>query len=137
MKNRTIRGVAAFIVSLFMLSSYAFAVSGDQIEPRYVGLSSSQPTISISGSGTISCSDVVTIKSGYSAAVVWELLGGPEGNLTNKGTWKAEGSSALSLDKKRVAVRGYTYQLKATIKVYNASGRCVDDVSFYSKSAKY
>lgn len=116
---------------------WASAAQPTPIEPMYTGISRLLPEISISKDGVITCSDVITLRSGYSANVTWELQSGTGAQLTSMATWKDSGTSRLTLNATRIASRGYTYRLKTAIKVYNSNGVLVDDEVKYSRSLSY
>lgn len=138
MKKRIMQCVLVVMCLIAGISNGAMALAAmpDQIEPMYVGLEKMNPKISIS-SGTLSCEDLVTIKNGYSAEIVWELLSGT-GTPTNPiATWKRSGTGVLPLLATRAATPGYNYRLKTSVKVYNSTGTLVDNVTKYSTAISY
>ena len=45
-----------------------------EIQPNYVGIASVKPIVTVNTNNTIVCSDIVSIKSGYTAKVTWTAL---------------------------------------------------------------
>lgn len=129
---------ATITLMLVLITISGISVSAAQTEPlqpQYTGLLDTNPSLTIS-SGTIFCEDSITIKTGYTADVTWELLGGT-GKLAPITTWTASGSRLLQLNKTRVAISGYSYRLKTNVKVYNSTGKLVDDVTKFSVTVSY
>lgn len=129
---------ATITLMLVLIAISGISVSAAQTEPlqpQYTGLVNISPSLTIS-SGTISCTDYITIKPGYTADVTWQLLGGTD-KLTPIATWTDSGSNVLLLNKTRVAISGYSYRLKTNVKVYNSTGKLVDDVTKFSVTVSY
>lgn len=139
MKKQTVRCVVIFLTLIITVNSGLMASAAQlvPIEPMYTGLMRLKPDVSISSSGTITCTDTVTLKGGYSANVVWELQSGTGYTLTGTSTWTKSGTSVLSLNVTRQAIRGNNYRLKTSVKVYNSSNQLVDDEVMYSKTVSY
>lgn len=139
MRKQTIRCIIVFLILIITTNSglVVFAAQPDTIEPMYTGLMRVKPDISISSSGTITCTDTVTLKGGYSADVVWELQSSTSYAFTGTSTWTNSGTSVLSLNATRQAIRGYNYRLKTSIKVYNSNSQLVDNEVVYSKIVSY
>ena len=138
MRKVTFRISVVFLLLLSVLSSglSASASNTTPIEPMYIGITSMSPEISISSTGVITCTDRVMLKKGYKADVIWELQSGTS-RLTTTSTWKDSGTSAIPLRVERDAIRGYSYRLKTSVKVYNSSGTLVDDEVKYSRTVSY
>ena len=131
---------ALILMSLLVVTGSSLTATAAQpspVEPMYVGLSRMKPELSISTTGTISCSDRVKLYTGYSANVTWELQSGTGTQLTTISTWKDSGTFELTLNATRQAVRGNNYRLKTSVKVYNSSGTLVDDEVKYSNIVSY
>lgn len=138
MKKRIIQMIAVLmgVIVVFGNGAMVFAAQPVPIEPMYVGLIKIRPAVTIS-SGTVFCSDLVTVKDGYSANVTWTLQGGPEGKFNPITTWTSFGGTRHPLDTNRSANRGYSYRLKTSVKVYDSSGKLVDDETKYSSVGTY
>lgn len=129
---------ATITLMLVLITVGGISVSAAQTEPLqplYTGLSRISPNLTIS-SGTIFCEDTIMVRSGYTANVTWELQGGID-KLTPITTWTDSGSNILQLNKTRVAISGYSYRLKTNVKVYNSTGKLVDDVTKFSVTVSY
>lgn len=137
--RKSIKYMAISLMLLFSLNAgnFALAANTDSIQPMYVGVVSLFPHVKVTSAGLVVCTDTVTLKNGYSADVTWELNYGAGGNFSNRSTWTASGSRNISLYKERYAVRGYSYQLKTSAKVYDSSKNYVETVVKYSPVVSY
>jgi hypothetical protein len=111
------------------------------IEPEYVGVSVLGTNLTVSTSGTLSCTGYATIKSTYYGYATWTLQKSKQTNNNYQGiaTWTDDGYgyTTLSLNKTRQAVSGYKYRIEMNLKVYNSSGTKVDDITVYSPIVYY
>lgn len=132
--------VLAFLLLCCTLE--AFAIDSDTIEPvhpEYEGAGKISASISLSSTGILTCSSVVTIEAGHTADVTWVLQGKKGGTWATKATWTASGTGYknCSLNTARVAVRGYSYRLKATAEISDSSGPHVETVVAYLSVVTY
>lgn len=130
--------VAVLLVSCFAgarISASASTVTA--VQPRYTGIVSVRPYLTIQALGKAQCTDRVLVKSGYSAMVTWELQSNANGTWGTLATWRNSGSGTLSLDTYRYVTKGAEYRLKTSFKAYDAADILVDDTYFCSSSVSY
>lgn len=139
LKKTPCQMVVAVLLAVFLVggSATAFAAMPETVEPMYTGISSVRPVITINRLGEISCTDSVSVKSGYTAKVTWELQYGQNGNWAKNMTWEKSGTGNISLNATRNALSGFDYRLKTTVKVYNAKGTLVESPVKYSAVVSY
>ncbi len=138
-KQRATQCIALLVCLIIPLSLgiSAKAATTDPMQPMYIGIVSLSPRLVISPSGTISCTDTVSLKNGYSANITWELKHGTGNTLSKLSSWTASGKGEITLSKGRQAIRGYSYQLKATAKVYDSNGNYIETAVKYSSVVSY
>lgn len=139
LKKTPCQMVVAVLLAVLMVSgsATAFAAMPETVEPMYTGILSVRPEIKIGHLGEISCTDTVSVRSGYTASVTWELQYGQNGNWAKNMTWEKSGTGNISLKTTRYAMSGFSYRLKTTVKVYNAKGTLVESPVKYSTVVSY
>lgn len=125
------RPLTSLLLAVALLTAVITSVSA--VQPRYIGIVRSVPTLTISSSGAASCKGRTTLTSGYSADVTLELQ--QDGDTIK--TWTTSGTGALSIDKVYYVVRGHDYTLKLTVEVYNSSGTLVESPSITTDPWEY
>ena len=141
MKKRILSRILVALVFICTLVPMASAIAPqeNQIQPRYVTISSFTASISISKSGYATCYSKVRLgDSGVSADLTMELQCSTDGkNWNTIMTWAASGSGTVSLNKLRLVSSGYTYRVYATAKVYSSLGKLIEDESIPSLTQYY
>lgn len=144
MKNATIKrsvSVCMSLLMLFLLNASVFAAESEMTPmPRYAVFSLCSADLDITRTvlgGKASCSALATTtKSGYSTQVTAELqkLDGTWKKVTS---WTASGSYEAEVDEVYYVASGNTYRVKATAKVYDASGVLKETATTYSGEVNY
>ena len=117
-------------------ASYETAHDATQIDPRYAGLDETFCQLSIGSSGKATCYGDAKIEDGYEAELTLTLLRSTNGrNWSEVASWSGNGSHTISKD--YYVVKGYKYQAKLTVKVYNNAGKYVATYSAASDIVSY
>lgn len=141
MKKCTVRSIVAFITTLCLLTASltAGAVSEEQsVQPRYTGITSLVPNLTISSKGRANCTTTVKLGNGYTANVTMKLEYSTN-RLTwyEKTSWSASGSGTINMDETYTVSSGYYYRVSTTVNVYAANGNLVDNPTSSTSNIKY
>lgn len=105
-------------------STFEADTSDDEDEgivPYYIAIKSHDKKLSISSSGTATCTGSTTVFSGYKAYTVVELQRKSNGTWSSIDSWSATGGTTASVNKSRSVSKGYSYRVKVTHTAINTS----------------
>lgn len=134
------RKILAFILAICIagtcFTTFVSAASiQPEIKPMYTGLSRLSSSLTISSTGTATCSATGTIKSGYTATITMQLHRG-SGAVVR--TWTFTGvTGAFMYSKTQGSLTADTYYVSVNAKVYDGNGIMVDNVTVNSVSKIY
>ena len=100
------------------------------VVPFYVGVASATSSLSISTSGSASCSGTVRLQSGHVTVTLKRDGSGIK-------TWTASGSGTVKAGGTYNVTKNHTYVVTTTAKVYDANGKLVDTVTKNSAEKSY
>lgn len=127
--------LCCFCASVVSASAIDADLDAPIAEARYTGAVSVSSNISVSTSGTATCTAVVQIRSGYTAKTTLKLQ-----RSSNNSKWSTRkswtGTDGVLTKTKSVAA-GYYYRAQVSTKVYNSSGTLVDSITKSSSSVYY
>lgn len=126
--------VASICMGLILTAS---AEEEGDIIPSYVGISKMAPKVEIPSNGQAMCSDVVMIRNGYTASVVWSLQRQSQKTWLQQTTWNGSGKGEITLKKYYYVTHGYNYRLVTSVTVYNSQGKQVETGTVVSASVYY
>ncbi|MCR6544592.1 hypothetical protein [Dehalobacterium formicoaceticum] len=140
------KSLACLVIMCFVFTPAAFAADNSesnfrQITPFYIGINYLYAGIKIDSSGLATCSGLVTLSdSSYSTDLLAELQKWNSSSQSYETIkfWTNSGSgySGASIQKNWYVIRG-KYCVKTTAKVYNSSGKLIDNASACSSEWTY
>lgn len=139
MKKTAQHRITGWFLALLLLSSTAFAQTLPGIQPLYEEIFRFDPSLTISSSGYAECSsEVRTPDSSLEIDLTMTLQRSSNGRTwSNVKTWDTSDYGSASLDKGWFVSSGYSYRVKATADVYDASGDFVESATVTSLVTKY
>lgn len=102
---------------------------------RYVGLVEFSANLDINSNGYASCVADIRADLGYTCDATLELQKKSGSSWSKVKTWSSSGR-VNSFDEGRYVVKG-SYRLKASARVFDPSGNCVEDRTTYSTTVTY
>ena len=125
------------VTMVFMsVATTANAVSPAQtnVQPRYVGVSNSTATLSISSSGRATVNARVYTFPDYTANLVVSL---ECDSGTPVKSWNNSGGGSVTVDKIYYVSTGHNYYVSASIEVFDKNGKSVDSFTTESSVVAY
>ena len=130
---------AILVVFLFASAVMPVMAANEQsISPRYTYIQGLGSSLSIGKLGLSSCGANCVAYGGDTIKLTMVLQRYNGSSWTTIKTWVEETStSGIALNKNYAVTKGYTYRVRATCSVYNASGTLVESGYIYSNQVVY
>ena len=144
MKNFVCMGILVLMTVFFTVPAYATdgtknAGAQGIIMPQFTYISVLIPGLSINSIGTATCAGLASAyNSSHRTILTVELQKSNAGGWSTIKSWSASstGASLAKIEEDYYVARG-TYRVRATAKVYNASGTLLESQSLYSDTVIY
>ncbi|MGI6027924.1 MAG: hypothetical protein ACOX81_00770 [Candidatus Heteroscillospira sp.] len=140
MKSKISRVIIAAVLIFTMIPGVAVLAAEDDsgIMPRDEGILSSKPHLTISDSGLANCYAQVRVSPGYTADIELTLMRrAPSSSSWSEVMSWTDDTTPYSIDKYQLVTKGYIYQLKLDVNVYNSDGVLVSDPIKHSDEVEY
>lgn len=145
MKSHALRKVASafmLVAFMFIAASPAYAAephANYEISPRYQKLTTFYANLKIASNGKASCTAMARTTADCDVELIAELQRNNGNGWEYVTDWSCNGApeELVSISKSIYVLKGYTYQVKATVYVYDRQGNFVESSETYSGISTY
>lgn len=124
--KRILAIIMALMVALSTLSLTVTAVDNNTVTPRYSYINVINSSLSISKLGLATCKANSGFFNGASQILTCKLQRYNGSGWTTIKTWSSTSEYSTAITKQYAVPSGYTYRLRATCSIYNASGTLLE-----------
>lgn len=135
--KRILCGLLAVIVVLTTVVPVMAAEGESSVTPRYSYIQSLHASLSINSIGVASCDAAAVAYGGDSVRLSSALQKYTGSSWTTVKAWSTTAARTAGLSKNYAVPKGYTYRLRVTCTVYNASGTMIESGTLYSNQVVY
>lgn len=130
------------VAFMFIAASPAYAAEAHanyEISPRYQKLTTFYANLEITSNGKASCTAKARAGADYDVELIAELQRNNGNGWEYVTDWSCNGApeELVSISKSIYVLKGYTYQVKATVYVYDRQGNFVESSETYSGISTY
>lgn len=133
--------ILCLVLALFLLMQGvvpAMAVGSEPtVTPRYTYIARIYSCLEIGTLGITACQANCYAENGDSVVLTAKLQQYNGSTWTTLKTWTATDDNVATLSKNYAVPKGYTYRLRASCSVYNASGVLLESGTCYSHQVEY
>lgn len=145
MKTKQVSFILALALIISLLAQPVVAMStelmkeeGPPIQLQYEKINTILSALTISSSGKATCNaKAVLLDKNYTCTVTMTLQQKDGNTWYTVKNWSSSGTGVVYCDENWYVVSGYTYRVKATVKVYNSSGTLIENEAVYSPMTVY
>ena len=136
--RRIVCVVVALCVAMIFVTSAMAAVPEQDITPQYTYISKLSAGLTISdATGISNCVGSCFAPSADSVKLTCKLQRYTGSAWTTVKTWSATAAHSTAITEQYAVYSGYTYRVRITCSVYNASGVLVESGTCYSHQVEY
>lgn len=128
--------MAAMCLAMVISAGAVALPAAENIDPRYVAVTTFDVGLSISSSGRSACTGVVRVVLGHDADVTMELQQKDGNSWETIKDWSDSGRS-VTLDHSWYVAPGHGYRVKLSAEVSDSSGKVVERPVAYSAVEGY